>query len=443
MSFFNTSNGASNWKNHEKILLRTVFIYFFILVVPLDWKFYREIFSASWSDPSFYDLFKLTTYIPRFFSLSGYFNWLVPLVVAISGAFIWPLADRQQKTDYGKLYYWLRVILRYRLATGIIAFGFIKLFPLQMPYPSLSNLHTNYGDFLPWKIYYHTLGVAQPYEVFLGGVELLAGILLLFRRTTTFGSGIILGFTGNVFVANLAYDAGQEVYSAYLTLIAAVLFAYDAPRLYRLLVLQKYTIANKFRPLTSRNFRKIRLLLKGATAVFLLILGFSTYANYKNGPYKIPKKAGLNGTYGYYNVREFRLNNQVIPYSRTDTNRWQNVVFEKWATISIKTARPIIPDLSNGEGYHQNDIDRNYESAGVGDRRYFAYSADTLQHKLELSNKNKNHKTEHYALQYHFLNDSTIILKGVNERKDSVYALLDRITRKYMLYEGRRKPIKL
>lgn len=444
MHFFNTtSDQPSNWKNYEKVLLRLLLIYFFIQIVPLDWTFYRDLFAINWLKLSFYDLFKLTLYSPQFFSLTGYVNWLVALIIAAAGSIAWPIICKDQKTDYNKLYYWLRVILRYRLAVGIIAFGFIKLFPLQMPYPSLSNLHTNYGDFLPWKIYFHTLGIAQPYEVFLGAVEVLAGILLLFRRTVTFGAGIILGFTGNVFMANIAYDAGQGVYAAYLTTIAAVLFAYDAPRLYNLLVLQKYTIANKYQPILNKGFGKTRFILKTLAALFIVVLGFSTYANYTSHPYKIPQTAGLKGTYGYYNVKEFKLNNQVIPYSKTDTNRWQNVVFEKWATISIKTVRPIKLDLSTGDTFHQLDIERNYESAGVGGRRYYAYTADTVHHKLELQNKNKHYKTESYSIGYNFLNDSTIVLKGINEKKDSVYAVLEKINKKYLLFEGRRKPIKL
>lgn len=444
MHLFNTTaDQSANWKNHEKILLRLLFLYFFIQVVPLDWKFYRELFSTDWQSLSFFDLFKLTTYSPQFFSLSGYANWLTAFLIAAAGTVAWPLICKADKTNYDQLYYWLRVILRYRLAVGIIAFGFLKLFPLQMPYPSLSNLHTNYGDFLPWKIYFHTLGITQPYEVFLGAVEVLAGGLLLCRRTTTFGAGIILGFTGNVFAANLAYNAGQEVYSAYLTTIAAVLFAYDAPRLYQLLVLQKYTIANKFHPVLSKRLGKARNALKVLAGLFIVALGLSTYANYQSHPYKIPKTAGLKGSYGYYNVREFKLNNQVIPYSRTDTNRWQNVVFEKWATISIKTAKPIQLDLSTGDGFHQQDIDRNYESAGVGGRRYYAYTADTVHHRLELRNKNKNYPAERYSLAFHFLNDSTIVVKGVDEKKDSVYAVLEKINKKYLLFEGRRKPIKL
>ena len=428
---------------NKKFLWRFVFVYFFIQTVPLDWKFYQELFSINWSSLSFYDLFSLTHYSPQFFQLSGYENWLAAALIAVIAALIWPYADRKVQIGEEPLIYWLRVILRYRLALAVIAYGLIKVFPLQMPYPSLSNLHTNYGDFLPWKIYYHTLGIAQPYESFLGAVEVLAGLLLLFRRTTTFGAGIILGFTGNVFAANLAYDAGQEVYSLYLTFIAAVLFAYDAPRLYRLLVLQEYTLANKFQPFFSRNVLRIRFALRLLTVVFVLALGFSTYANYRSKPYKIPKSQGIAGSYGYYNVREFRWNNQLIPYSKTDSNRWQDVVFERWATISIKTAKPIRLDSSIAEGYHEKDIDRNYESAGLGGRRYFAYEAGTAKQSIVLSNKNKHHRSEGYSLSYKFLNDSTIVLQGVNEKKDSVYALLERINRKYMLFEGRRKPIKL
>ncbi|SMC59424.1 hypothetical protein [Pedobacter africanus] len=429
--------------SNYKVLLRLLFIYFFILTVPLDWKFYRDLFGTDWANLSFYDLFKLTTYSPRFFSLSGYENWAVALIIAVAGTIAWPFILKKESTDYHKLYYWLRVMLRYRLAVGIIAFGFIKLFPLQMPYPSLSNLHTNYGDFLPWKIYFHTLGIAQPYEIFLGAVEVFAGLLLLFRQTTTFGAGIILGFTGNVFAANLAYNAGQGVYAAYLTTIAAVLFAYDAPRLYKLLVLHQYTLANKFNPVWSKNLGKIRGLLKGLAILFIVALGFSTYANYKHHPYKIPKAAGLKGSYGYYNVREFRFNNQVLPYSRTDTNRWQNVVFEKWATISIQTAKPVKLDTSIADGFYAHDIDRNYESAGVGGRFYYSYTADTAQHQIQLKNKNKHYRSEHYSLKYNFLNDSTLVLQGVNGKKDSVYAVLEKINRKYLLFEGRRKPIKL
>lgn len=420
--------------------LRFLIIFFVVQIVPIDWKFYRELFS---NDLSFYTLFSIARYYPHFFGFEGTGNWVVAAAVALVGVFVWN-ARSKQDGDPDKLYYWFRVILRYRLAVAVIAYGLIKFFPLQMPYPSLSNLHTNYGDFFAWKIYFLTLGITQGYESFLGAVEILAGILLLFRKTTTFGAGIILGFTGNVFAANIAYDGGEQFYSAFLFLIALILFAYDAPRLFRLLIQGKFTQANHFKPsFSGKSIRASRKILKSGAVFFILVLAITTYANYTTNPYKIPSTPGITGAYGFYNVREFKLNNKAIPYTTTDPDRWQNVIFEKWATISIKSAKPVKIDLGNGDGYHRNDIDRNFESAGVGGRHYYAYTADTVNHLLQLVNKNKNHQGELYTLQFSRPNDSTIIVQGVNEKRDSVYAVLDKINRKYLLLEGRRKRVKL
>lgn len=445
MSFFNVSNKKpSSWKDYEKAAFRFFFIYFVILAVPLDWKFYQQLFSINWLHPHFYQLFSLTKYSPQFFGVTGFTNWLIAASIALIGAAIWSFA-RHEDDDYDNLHYWLRVILRYRLAMGIIAYGLIKLFPLQMPYPSLSNLHTNYGDFHPWKIYFHTIGITQYYEMFLGFIEILAGALLLVRRTTTFGTAIILGFTGNAFAANLGYDAGEQVYAGYLVVIASFLFVYDVPRLYNLLIVEKYTIAAKFDPVfKAQNLKKLRRVLQVVFVLFVVTLAFSTYANYTSGPYKYPTTPGLKSTYGFYDVKEFRLNGQEIPYTTTDSNRWQNVVFEKWATISIKIAKPLKLDASTGDVYTDKDIERNFESAGVGGRRYYAYQADTLTKTISLQNKNKHYTGEKYQLTYSQLNDSTIIVKGLNERKDSVYAVLNRQDdQRHLLLIGRRKPLKL
>jgi hypothetical protein len=151
----------------------------------------------------------------------------------------------------------------------------------------------------------------------------------------------------------------------------------------------------------------------------------------------------LDNAYGYYNVKEFRFKGQVIPYSPTDPNRWQDVIFEKWSTISININRPVQIDLSNGNDLHENDIDRNYEIAGLGGRHYFYYGLDTVNHRLALQNKNKNHRSQKFLLNYERPDNNTIILSGVNENQDSVYAVLNKVDKKYMMFEGRRKPVKL
>ena len=439
------------WSGWEKSLFRFFFLYFFILIVPLDWKFYRELFSIHWAHLHFHDLMDLSKYQIRFFSegsisawgIGSFANWGVVIFISLLGTAIWGRIDAGRK-EYTVLYYWLRVIVRYRLAFILIAYGFIKLFPLQMPYPSLSNLLTNYGDFYAWKIYFQTLGISPKYESFLGFVEILAAFLLFNRRTTTFGVGLIFGFIGNVAVANGFYDIGEQVLSTFIVLMAAFLFVQDIPRLYQLLVKEKATLANKFTPLFSdARLKKIRLGLRAAFLFFTVLFAYKVFDNYINDPYKIPHTPGLHNAYGYYNVREFILNKDTIPYSKTDPDRWQDVVFEKWSTLTIRDNRPVVIDKSSGEAAHEKDLDRNYELAGFAGRHYYYYEADTVNHTLALQNKNKELRDERLFLTYTRPNDSTILLSGINQRKDSIHVVLEKIDKKYMMFEGRRKPVKI
>jgi len=438
------------WKGWEKVLFRFFFIFFIILILPLDWKFYRELFSIHWAHLHFHDLFDLSKYQPRIlpedriaaWGIGSFANWGVFILISIIGAVIWGRADSGRK-EYTVLYYWLRVLVRFRLAFLLITYGFIKLFPLQMPYPSLSNLLTNYGDFYAWKIYFQTLGISPKYESFLGFVEILSAFLLFNRRTVTFGVGLIFGFIGNVAVANGFYDIGEQVLSSYIVLMAAFLFVHDIPRLYQLLVKEKVARANKFIPdFSAGPVRRLRLGLKYAFLVFVVVFAYKVFDNYSTDPYKVPHQAGLSNAYGFYNVRQFVLNKDTLPYSKTDPQRWQDVIFEKWSTLTIKVNRPVIIDKSSGEAVHEKDIDRNYELAGFAGRHYFYYDADTLQQTLALQNKNINQRGERLYLHYTRPNDSTILLSGINERRDSIHVVLARVDKKYLMLEGRRKPVK-
>lgn len=440
-----------DWKKWEISLFRFSFVFLLLLIVPIDWKFYREIFSINWLNLHFHDLFRLAKYQPQIFTdieinrlgLPVFINWLIIAIISLIMSFIWSVKDKETK-EYTVLYYWLRVIVRYRLAIALIVYGFIKLFPLQMPYPSLSNLLTNYGDFYAWKIYFQTVGIAPNYQSFLGFVEILAGFLIFNRRTVTFGVGLVLGFIGNVAVVNGFYDIGEQVFSASLVLLSLFLFVNDIPKLYNLLIKEQFTFANKLIPSFSDQFiRKLRYVFRYGFLLFVLLFGFKTYSNFVHDPYKVPKTPGLKDAYGYYNVKEFVINKDTIPYSKTDSRRWQDVVFEKWSTLTIKVNRPVKIDTTSGEAIHENDIDRNYELAGFAGRHYFYYDIDSTKQTLSLQNKNKNHRDEKLFLNYSRPNDSTIVLSGINENKDSINVVLEKINKKYLMFEGRRKPVKI
>lgn len=449
------TTNQTKWKEYEKTIFRFFFIYFLLQALPLDWKYFGNLFRIQWANLHFGDIFYISRYTPQFISgsstpgtwgLATLADWALIAAIALIGTAIWSIRDKKSE-NYNNLYYWLRVILRYRLAIGIVAYGFIKFFPLQSPLPSLSNLNTAYGDFNRWKLFSLSLGIVPGYESFLGLVEIVVGILLLFRKTTTFGAVIILVFTGNVFISNLAYDGGEGIYALYLISIALFLTVYDAQRIYTLVALRKPTQPNELKPSLSKQWQTPRLVLKSLFIFFFIILyGYKTYAAYHHDIYQYPQAKGLAGFAGLYNVSDFRLNNKPLPYSQTDTNRWNDVVFEKWATISIGSVKKYKVDTASTEEISVNDQQRNYEVNGTSGRAYYSYVADTVKQELRLKNKNSNYAADQFTLHYTKPENGKIILRGISPNRDSVYVQLDRINKKYLLQEakqGRNKALKL
>jgi hypothetical protein len=417
-------------KNYENLGFRVLFIYFLLQALPLDWKFYSYLFSINWLHLQYQDIFNLAHYTTRFsLGEAGYGTWGILLLISVAGGLIW------KNADYDKLYYWLRVVLRYRLALALLAYGFVKFFPLLAPYPSLSQLNTPYGHFNRWKLFSLSLGIVPSYELFLGLVELVIAALLLNRKTASIGAFIFLVFCGNIFMSNLAYDGGDQVYSLLLITFALVVFSVDLVRIVRLLILQLPTAPDTFKPSPSNA----RLILKSLfVLLFVVIYGFKAGTG-ESAQY--PSTKGLPGIAGLYDVSLFAVNKDTIAYSITDSLRWQNVVFEEWNTLSIRSNNSVPIDSNNRHWLYTNSEDRQYEKEGANWRRYYRYTIDSVHQTLVLTPGN-------WVLHYSRADDKQVVLSGVTPQHDSVYAVLNKIPKVYLLEEaakgsGRGKKIRL
>lgn len=518
---FNRS--AIAWRSWEKVLFRIAFIFFIAISIPNNPEWYRQVLQTDWTSLHYRDLYD----IARFGSginwfgntifgdtLLGYANWIITALVAIGGGLIWTLVVRllkKEPLEYNKLYYWLRVVVRYRAAIGIIGFGFTKLLPVQMPYPSLGVLNTDFGDLTAQKIYWLSIGIVPWYQVFAGVVEVGAGALLFFRRTTTLGSILLFAALGDIVYVNFAYDGGVHVYSTYFVLLAAFLLIPDVPKIYNLFVRERFTVPFHYYPSLKKWLQYTRVTLKVATIfLFLGVLFYLQLVNFWYDPYKQPSVAGVKQLRGNYTVTEFRINNNIIPASPTDTVRWQEATFEDWTTLTFRVNKPTALDLSNGGGDPQRDISRTFEISGVGGgQRVFHYYADEVTKTLYLQDKYKaiqerrnraagaggdggarlnkahedslkkekgkaddnwiskeawanigdevykidkraittrrirefrdapkNEKRNRMVLNYNTTDGNRVILSGINETKDSIYVVLDKVDRKYTLTES-------
>lgn len=394
----------SVWKSYQKVFFRIAFVFLISMSLPNSWNWYKDLFAIDWLHLHYRDLYD----IARFGSgldwfgnkifgstVNGYATWVITFIFATVAGLIWTAVAQFRKADpkeYNILYYWLRVVVRYRAGIGIIGFGFTKLFPTQLPYPSLGVLNTNFGDLTLQKIYWLSIGIAPWYEVFTGIVEVLAGALLFFRATTFWGSVLLFGALADIVYVNLAYDGGVHVYSSYFVLLSGFLLIQYIPIIYNLLIAEKLTIPVFIYPSFTKKWQKYtHFSLKTASIVlFLPLLFYYQAVNFFYDPYKQPAIKGLTELRGNYNVTEFKINNQAIAYSPLDTKRWQQATFENWTTLTFKVNRPVELDLSNGGGAPMRDINRTFELTGVaGGQRVFYYEADTVNHVLYLQDKNR------------------------------------------------------
>jgi hypothetical protein len=448
----NQINDSSSWKGYEKILFRLSFVYFLLQVVPLDWKYYRHLWNINWLQLSFRDIFNISKYTPQFISgvynpsdwgLGTFADWAFIFVLAVVATLVWTVIDHKQN-NYHKLFYWLRVLVRYRLAAALIAYGLLKVFAVQAPYPSLSSLNTLYGDFSTWKLFSLSLGIVPGYQSFLGAVELLAGLLLLNRKTATIGATIVIFFTGNVFMSNLAYEGGEVVYSFYLVTLALFLVAYDLERILALIILRKPVQPAVLPVQLKKNQRSWRIALKVAfIAVFVLWNGIGVYRSSVSGGYHFPHERGVSTLQGLYTVTSFEVNGRDLPHSMTDSLRWQNVVFEKWATFSVKINKPYTLVNHPVESIPDAGTEAQFERDGTIGRTYYAYKPDTVNSQLILLSAPNGKAVS--KLTYVLQPDSSVLLTGSIDG-NRIKAILRKDNKKYLLKEtssGRRKSLKL
>src|SRR5690606_20806608 len=243
-----------------------------------------------------------------------------------------------------------------------MGFGFTKLFPVQMPYPSLAILDTDYGDLTAQKIFWLSFGIVPWYQVFAGILEVSAGILLFFRRTVPIGAALLVGALGAIVVVNFAYDGGVHVYSSYFVLLSLFLLVPYYRPFFNLFVKEIPAQVNLYLPAFKAKFNYLRYGVKFLVLfLFVGVFFYLQYLDFRYDPYKQPSSAGVKVLRGHYNVTEFKLNGETRPFNPYDTIRWQSATFENWSTLTFRVNRPVRLDLSNGGGDPKRDVNRTFE----------------------------------------------------------------------------------
>src|SRR5262249_770946 len=133
--------------------------------------------------------------------------------------------------NYVVLHKWFHLFLRFALGSEMVLYGMDKLVPMQMPFPQLTRLVEPYGNFSPMGVLWYSIGASPAYEMFVGGAEMVGGILLFFPRTAMLGALVCLADVIEVFALNMTYDVPVKLFSFHLILMSLVLLAPELRRI--------------------------------------------------------------------------------------------------------------------------------------------------------------------------------------------------------------------
>jgi hypothetical protein len=255
------------------------------------------------------------------------------LAIAVVATVVWSVLDRR-RPNYVTLHKWFRVFVRFALAEMMFSYGFAKVFLKQMRFPPLKMLVQPFGEFNNHAVLWNSIGAAPVYEIFAGSAEVLGGLLLIFPATATLGALVCLADMTQVFTLDLAYDIDAKLFAFHLLLLAVLLLAPDAQRLFGFFLANRTTPPST-RPPLFRTARACRIAL-----VLLALLGFyqiGVYAyDFSYGAWVSFDRAVLaNPLRGIWNVDEMSIDSQPRPPLLTDTERWRRVIFGAYSANDV------------------------------------------------------------------------------------------------------------
>ncbi|WP_372364662.1 DoxX family protein [Candidatus Uabimicrobium sp. HlEnr_7] len=262
----------------------------------------------------------------------GYIQLLLTFIFAVTISIIWSVLDRK-RANYNTLSRWFIAICRYYLAMIMLSYGFSKVFRMQFSSLSLSRLIQPFGDASPMGLVWTFMGYSKSYTIFAGLGEVIGGLLLFFRRTTTLGACVVIGVMSNVVMLNFSYDIPVKIYSTQLLVMATVLVTLDLRRFLNYFVFNKPVVPREFVVYFQNIYvERARMICKYVIIAYLIFMHMpNSQTLQKRGDNRIKPLL-----YGIYDVITFTKNDVEHPPLTTDTTRWQNVVVDYPGYISVR-----------------------------------------------------------------------------------------------------------
>ena len=330
-----------------------------------------------------------------------YIHTGILFTISLAGTAAWSLISR--RTDEPLLKSAFIILISYYLAYHMLIYGFNKVFKWQFFLPEPNTLYTTVGDMHRDLLYWSAMGSSHAYNVFLGTAELLAGLLLLFRRTRLAGALAAFVLLLNIVVVNFSFNISVKLLSLFLFLLSILLLGY-----YRRFLLRLFQYPEKipgkqlYRDIGIRG--KMKYGLKSVIIIWLLA---GTLAPYLASGNLNDDRASRPVFHGAYEVSSFVHNGDTLPPLLTDPYRWRRVFVHRRDYLVIQGMDGTMQD--------------------------FQFVADTVSHTWRIREEGSDWSAE---LAYREPAPGLIQIRA-RLGGDSVYALLTRLeTEKLNLFRN-------
>jgi len=323
--------------------IRTAFRFAFVYLLLYNLPFPLNVFpyvdkSAEWYN-SFWTWIvprlaraAFNREVPSVFNGSGdrTFDYLLVaclLLISLVITVIWTLFDRK-RLSYPTLYRWLNLYVRFSLGAVVIGYGAFKVISSQFPAPTLDRLMQSYGESSPMGLLWTFMGASEAYTMFVGFAEMISGILLFPRKTTTLGALMSIGVLSNIVALNFSYDVPVKLYSSHLLAMAIFLLLPEARRLVNFFILNRPAECVRVQPLFRRPLWH-RGALVIASLFLIAVVGTSLYQSYDQRRLFRGQRSPL---YGVWEVEEFNLGTATA-----SAPRWRRIIFDSPRRVAVQT----------------------------------------------------------------------------------------------------------
>ncbi|WP_165872266.1 DoxX family protein [Tenacibaculum sp. M341] len=351
----------------KSFLIKLLFLYIVFYIYPYGFEYIKGLNTDS---ISFWE--KITIWFGEtvigwelnenllyngFDSKYDFSRFLLITIISVIVAAVWEFINFKLKVNHSfKLNNLTRVILRYHVGFTLILYGLSKVFMLQFGEMDLNKLESKMGDYTGMRFLWAFMSSSKLYTMTTGWVEVVGGILLLFRRFTFLGAFILLIAMINVVIIDIGYDVRVKMFAIHLLLMTIMLLSPYFKNLLNLFIYNKSTEPIVEKPLFITSKGK-----KASKLIKLLIcvgIGTSFFMSFSERIERRYTKVAPTFT-GNHVVQQFLINGDTIKQA---DYKWKSILFNSDSRLpgSVKVI---------------NESNKN---------NYYSLKADTLKKEITL-----------------------------------------------------------